>query len=119
MKRLYLTGCNHHPGRFRAFLQLYRFILLVVGGSYHRVFCMFFCNWRSAFPRLALLFVWLFTLLVNRSFSGGILLPLLGIIFLPFTTLIYVLVYIPGIGVTGWGCLCFAVKHAVFHGFFP
>jgi len=28
--------------------------------------------------------------------------PLLGIIFLPFTTLIYVIVYTPGIGLTGW-----------------
>ena len=29
--------------------------------------------------------------------------PLLGIIFLPFTTLMYVLAYIPGVGLTGWG----------------
>ena len=28
---------------------------------------------------------------------------LLGIIFLPFTTLMYTLAYIPGIGLTGWG----------------
>lgn len=53
-------------------------------------------------PRLALLLVWIFTPLVIRAFDAFII-PLLGIIFLPFTTLIYVLVYIPGIGVTGWG----------------
>jgi len=29
--------------------------------------------------------------------------PILGIIFLPFTTLMYVLVYNPLVGVTGWG----------------
>ncbi len=57
----------------------------------------------AAFPRLALLFVWLFTSLVRTAFHGGFLLPLLGIIFLPFTTLIYVLVYNPVFGVTGWG----------------
>jgi len=57
------------------------------------------------FPRLALLFVWLFTPLVNRAFQSTLLLPLLGIIFLPFTTLMYVLVYNPVLGVTGWGWL--------------
>jgi len=59
----------------------------------------------ATFPRLALLFVWLFTPLVERAFHGGFLAPLLGIIFLPFTTLIYVLVYNPVYGVTGWGWL--------------
>jgi hypothetical protein len=56
------------------------------------------------FPRLALLSVWLFTPLVNRA-CITLLLPLLGIIFLPFTTLMYVLVYNPVVGVTGWGWL--------------
>ena len=55
------------------------------------------------FPRLALLFVWLFTPLVNRVFHFTFILPLLGIIFLPFTTLMYVLAYNPLAGVTGWG----------------
>jgi len=55
------------------------------------------------FPRLVLLFVWLFTPLVNRAFHYTLILPLLGIIFLPFTTLMYVLVYNPVVGVTGWG----------------
>ena len=55
------------------------------------------------FPRLALLFVWLFTPLVNRAFHFAFILPLLGILFLPFTTLMYVLAYNPLVGVTGWG----------------
>ncbi|HEU5348159.1 MAG TPA: hypothetical protein VFU63_06065 [Ktedonobacterales bacterium] len=55
-------------------------------------------------PRLALLFLWLFTNLVTRAFDTFIL-PLLGIIFLPFTTLMYVLVWAPGYGVTGFGWL--------------
>jgi len=42
-------------------------------------------------PRLALILLWIFTPLVNRVFSG-VVLPILGLIFLPFTTLFYVLV---------------------------
>ncbi len=52
-------------------------------------------------PRLALLFLWLFTNLVTRAFSTFVI-PLLGLIFLPFTTLVYVLVWTPPFGVTGW-----------------
>jgi hypothetical protein len=53
-------------------------------------------------PRLALILVWIFTNLVDRAFEG-FLLPLLGLIFLPLTTLVYVLAYQPVTGVTGWG----------------
>jgi hypothetical protein len=53
--------------------------------------------------RLALLYVWLATPLINRTFPDNLLLPILGIIFLPLTTLVYVLVFIPGIGLNGWG----------------
>jgi hypothetical protein len=44
----------------------------------------------------------IFTNLVDRAFEG-FLLPLLGLIFLPFTTLLYVLAYKPVVGVSGWG----------------
>ncbi len=54
------------------------------------------------FPRLGVLALWLFTPLVSRAFDT-IIVPILGIIFLPFTTLIYVLVWHPVVGVTGWG----------------
>jgi hypothetical protein len=54
------------------------------------------------FPRLALLIVWIARpALVGAAFNT-FLLPLLGIIFLPFTTLIYVIVYTPGIGLVGF-----------------
>jgi hypothetical protein len=43
-------------------------------------------------PRLVLLFLWIFTAAVDRAFSSFVW-PLLGIVFLPFTTLAYVLVY--------------------------
>jgi hypothetical protein len=63
-------------------------------------------SWFVAlFARLALLVVWLATPLVNRAFSGGWILPLLGILILPITTLAYVLVYYIAGSVTGWGWL--------------
>jgi hypothetical protein len=63
-------------------------------------------NWFVAlFARLALLVVWLSTPLIYRAFHGGWLLPLLGILFLPITTLTYVLVYYISGSVTGWGWL--------------
>ena len=55
------------------------------------------------FPRLAFLVVWLARpVLVSDAFGNIFLLPLLGIIFLPFTTLFYVLFYRPGVAVAGW-----------------
>jgi hypothetical protein len=69
--------------------------------------CCFGCIGLVA-PRLATLFLWLFTNLVTRAFAS-VLFPLLGIIFLPFTTLVYVLVYAPGRGVTGLGWVCVIV----------
>ena len=54
-------------------------------------------------PRFALALVWIFTNEVTKAFHGSFILPLLGLIFLPFTTLIYSLAYVTGVGLTGWG----------------
>ena len=63
-------------------------------------------SWFVAlFARLALLIVWLSTPLVQRAFHGGWILPLLGILILPITTLAYVLVYAISGDVSGWGWL--------------
>jgi hypothetical protein len=52
-----------------------------------------FALFGGLFPRLALLILWIARpALVDAAF-----------IFLPFTTLIYVIVYVPGVGLTGWG----------------
>jgi hypothetical protein len=59
-------------------------------------------------PRLAFLFVWFFTPLVNRAFSGSWLWPLLGVIFLPFTSLMFVFVWTP-VGLAWWGWLLVVV----------
>jgi len=52
-------------------------------------------------PRLALVFTWIFTPYVSRAFDG-VLMPLLGILLLPWTTIAYILLYTPGVGVTGF-----------------
>jgi hypothetical protein len=43
-------------------------------------------------PRLVLLFVWIFSDRISTVFEG-FLIPLLGFLFLPFTTLAYLLVW--------------------------
>lgn len=45
-------------------------------------------------PRLALGLVWIFSEYVERAFDSFIV-PFLGLVFLPYTTLFYVLVYDP------------------------
>ena len=53
-------------------------------------------------PRVALGFVWIFTSFVDRAFDT-VLLPILGIVFVPWTTLLYVLWYdADGIHPIGW-----------------
>jgi hypothetical protein len=66
----------------------------------------FFAIFAATAPRLALIFVWIFTPLVNRAFDT-ILLPILGILFLPYTTLFYVLVVSGGIMGFEWFLLIF------------
>jgi hypothetical protein len=65
------------------------------------------------FPRVALVIVWLATNLVDRAFDSFIL-PLLGLFFLPFTTLVYVLVWTPGVELGNgrwlWVALAFAFE---------
>jgi hypothetical protein len=51
--------------------------------------------------RIALIFMWIFTNLVDRAFDSFVV-PLLGVIFLPWTTLAYVVFWSPGRGVEGW-----------------
>jgi hypothetical protein len=41
------------------------------------------------FPRVALLAMWFFSTYLQRAFHGGLLLPVLGFIFLPLTTIVY------------------------------
>jgi hypothetical protein len=51
-------------------------------------------------PRVALVLLWLFTDQVEEAFDS-FLIPLIGLVFLPFTTLVYALLWAPGGGVEG------------------
>jgi len=54
-------------------------------------------------PRLVLVLIWIFSNWVDRAFTGFVV-PLLGLIFFPYATLFYVLVYNPITPhVSGWG----------------
>lgn len=62
-----------------------------------------FALFAGAFPRLATLFIWLARpARFSAAFNGSWLLPLLGVIFLPFTTLMYIIIWTPGVGIVGW-----------------
>lgn len=63
------------------------------------------------FPRVALIMFWIARPdRMDETFTT-VIWPVLGIIFLPFTTLMYVLLYTPIIGVTGsdWWWIALAV----------
>jgi len=52
-------------------------------------------------PRLVLIIMWIAGPRVGAAFSS-VIWPLLGLIFLPYTTIMYVIVYSPVTGVQGW-----------------
>ena len=56
-------------------------------------------------PRLAVVAIWLATDWVDRAFSGGVILPIAGIILLPWTTALYVVGYVVGGAAAPWGIL--------------
>lgn len=45
------------------------------------------------FPRVAILLLWIFGPTVSNAFQSNFLIPLLGLILVPYTTLAYVLFY--------------------------
>ena len=60
-----------------------------------------FAMFAGIFPRLGLFIIWIARpLMVDAAFSTWIW-PLLGLIFLPFATLMYVILYTPGVGLVG------------------
>jgi hypothetical protein len=67
-------------------------------------------------PRVVLVLVWIFGDLVDRAFSGFIV-PLLGLILLPYTTLFYVLAWSPVGGVSdgGWFLVATGVMLDILH----
>jgi hypothetical protein len=66
--------------------------------------CCFFMSLVFLGPRFAFLVYWmLFSAKVNLALNGW-LLPLLGLIFLPWTFLMYVIIWSPP-GIAGWDWL--------------
>ena len=55
-------------------------------------------------PRFFLILAWIFSDRWNVVWKGDFLMPLLGIIFLPFTTVMYMLAWSPT-GIQGWDWL--------------
>ncbi len=47
----------------------------------------------AMFPRIALALLWIFSDWITRAFSGDWLVPLVGLLLLPYTTLAYVALY--------------------------
>src|SRR5690606_17243229 len=65
-----------------------------------------FAIFAGMFPRLGVLLIWLARpLYFTAAFGGSILLPVLGVIFLPFSTVLYVLMWSPGFGLGGLAIL--------------
>lgn len=60
-----------------------------------------FALMAGMFPRVADIILWIARpTYFSQAFGGSWLWPILGIVFLPFTVLMYVLVWTPGIGLT-------------------
>ena len=77
-----------------------------------------FAIFAGMFPRLGVLFLWLARpSMFSAAFDGSWLLPILGVVFLPFTTLMYVLLWNPGTGLVGfdWFWLIIAVFLDISH----
>jgi hypothetical protein len=57
-------------------------------------------------PRLVLILAWIFSDRWDAVWGGDILMPLLGVIFLPYTTIMYLLAWSPSLagggGIEGW-----------------
>ena len=62
--------------------------------------CCFFALFAALGPRFAIIAMWIFGNRVDLAF-GSWLWPLLGLFFAPWTTLMYLLVWSPGGGVSG------------------
>ena len=56
-------------------------------------------------PRLATVALWLLTDWVDRAFDGGWILPVAGIVLLPWTTALYVVGFAIGSAAAPWGIM--------------
>jgi hypothetical protein len=61
-----------------------------------------------AFPRLVLFLMWLFSNYLDRAYHG-LLIPLLGFIFLPITTIVYAWMVNSGLPIQGFNLLILVI----------
>jgi hypothetical protein len=57
----------------------------------------------ATFPRLGIIIIWAFTNWVKVAFNGSWVWPILGLIFLPFATLFFILVEVSSAGAPSLG----------------
>lgn len=61
-----------------------------------------FAVFAGFFPRIAVLIMWLARpAFFNAAFGGNWIWPILGVLFLPFTTLMYIILVSPSVGLVG------------------
>jgi hypothetical protein len=53
-------------------------------------------------PRVVIILAWIFSSRWDTVWQGNWFWPLLGLIFAPYTTVMYVLAWSPGVGIAGW-----------------
>jgi len=66
--------------------------------------CLFLLLLGSS-TRLGVVALWLLTDWVDRDFNDGVIMPIAGLILLPWTTALYVLGFVVGDGAVPWGVL--------------
>jgi uncharacterized oligopeptide transporter (OPT) family protein len=65
-----------------------------------------FAVFAGMFPRFAVLFLWIARpTMFSAAFGGSWFLPLIGLLVAPFTTLMWVVLWSPVSGVSGWDWL--------------
>ena len=71
-------------------------------------------------PRILDVLLWLFWPQFTLAFKNDFIVPLLGVLLLPWTTLMYVLVWQPATGVSGFGWFMLGLglcrRHRFVHG---
>jgi hypothetical protein len=65
------------------------------------------------FPRIALVLIWIFSTYLQSAFHNGLVLPVLGFIFLPLTTIVYAWELNSGMPTTGINLLWLLVAVVV------
>jgi len=72
--------------------------------------CCFVASLGLFGPRIAFLLLWIFGTQVDVAYASySFLIPLLGLLFLPWTALAYVLSYAPVVGVSALGWMFVAL----------